>query len=88
VLNLRLPSREHVGLLQKWLDVEAPLQDAGRSYLADSQPLGDRQFLLPLEPRELASLNGKYDSMLARILRRTPFGWMYMVCIDEYKKNV
>lgn len=82
ILRLHVPSNEHVGLLQSWLDKEQPLDDEGKRYLANTEPRGvwERQHLkFTREPRELASLDKQYDSFLARIVRRTPLGLFYLV---------
>lgn len=82
ILRINVPSTEHVTLLQAWMEKEKPLDDAGKDYLADIEPRGvwERQRLkFAREPRELASLDMKYDSILARIVRKTPLGQFYLV---------
>ena len=82
ILRIDTPSTEHVTLLQAWMEKEKPLDDDGKDYLTDVEPRGvwERQRLkFAREPRELASLDMKYDSLLARIVRKTPLGQFYLV---------
>ncbi|KAG7291045.1 hypothetical protein NEMBOFW57_001055 [Staphylotrichum longicolle] len=87
ILRIDVPSAEHVTLLQAWMEKEKPLDDGGKDYLADIEPRGvwERQRLkFAREPRELASLDMKYDSILARIVRKTPLGQFYLEDIVQF----